>query len=96
MMILSWRRLGTLTGHELDAVSTEMPIMITHQSGHIGVYNTKALEMFGITAESADPAGGIIRRETGTNQPNGVLEENAHFALVYKMIPSSAVTGLFV
>ena len=31
---------------ELDAVSTEMPIMITHQSGHIGVYNTKALEMF--------------------------------------------------
>tara|TARA_B100000780_G_scaffold17271_1_gene11263 strand:+ start:591 stop:2306 length:1716 start_codon:yes stop_codon:yes gene_type:complete len=79
--------------HELDAVSTEMPIMITHQSGHIGVYNTKALEMFGITAESVDPAGGIIRRETGTNQPNGVLEENAHFALVYKMIPSSAVTG---
>ena len=79
--------------HELDAVSTEMPIMITHQSGHIGVYNTKALETFGITAESVDPAGGIIRRETGTNQPNGVLEENAHFALVYKMIPSSAVTG---
>lgn len=79
--------------HELDAVSTEMPIMITHQSGHIGVYNTKALEMFGITAESVDPAGGIIRREMGTNQPNGVLEENAHFALVYKMIPSSAVTG---
>ena len=78
--------------HELDAVSTEMPIMITHQSGHIGVYNTKALEMFGISAESADPAGGIIRRETGTNQPNGVLEENAHFALVYKMIPPSAVT----
>jgi predicted amidohydrolase YtcJ len=78
--------------HELDAVSTEMPIMITHQSGHIGVYNTKALEMFGITAESVDPAGGIIRRETGTNQPNGVLEENAHFALVYKMIPPSAVT----
>ena len=78
--------------HELDAVSTEMPIMITHQSGHIGVYNTKALEMFGISAESADPAGGIIRRETGTNQPNGVLEENAHFALVYKMIPSSALT----
>lgn len=78
--------------HELDAVSTEMPIMITHQSGHIGVYNTKALEMFGITAESVDPAGGIIRREIETNQPNGVLEENAHFALIYKMIPSSALT----
>ena len=76
---------------ELDAVSTEMPIMITHQSGHIGVYNSKALEMFGITAESVDPAGGVIRREEGTKEPNGVLEENAHFALVYKMIPSSAL-----
>ena len=73
--------------HELDVVSTEMPIMITHQSGHIGVYNSKALEMFGINADSDDPSGGIIQRESGSQEPNGVLEENAHFALLYKMIP---------
>ena len=77
--------------HELDAVSTEMPIMITHQSGHIGVYNSKALEMFGINAESDDPSGGIIQREAGSKEPNGVLEENAHFALLYKIIPPFTV-----
>ncbi len=77
--------------HELDAVSTEMPIMITHQSGHIGVYNSKALEMFGINADSDDPSGGIIQRESGSQEPNGVLEENAHFALLYKMIPPFTV-----
>lgn len=77
--------------HELDAVSTEMPIMITHQSGHIGVYNSKALEIFGINAESDDPSGGIIQREAGSKEPNGVLEENAHFALLYKIIPPFTV-----
>jgi predicted amidohydrolase YtcJ len=74
--------------HKLGAVSTEMLIMTTHQPGYIDVYNTKTLEMFGISAESVDLTGGIIRRETGTNQLNGVLEKNVHLALVYKRIPT--------
>ena len=65
--------------------------MITHQSGHIGVYNSKALDMFGITADSDDPPGGVIVRESGGLEPSGVLEETAHFAVIYKMIPSSMV-----
>ena len=75
------------TRQDLDAVSTDMPIMITHQSGHLGVYNTKALEMFGVTADSQDPPGGIIVREEDGRTPNGVLEENAHFQLLYNVIP---------
>ena len=75
------------TRQDLDAVSTDMPIMITHQSGHLGVYNTKALEMFGVTADSEDPPGGIIVREEDGRTPNGVLEENAHFQLLYNVIP---------
>jgi len=74
--------------HELDAVSTDLPIMVTHQSGHIGVYNSKALELYGITAESQDPPGGVIVRESGSRSPNGVMEENAHFSLIYRIIPS--------
>jgi predicted amidohydrolase YtcJ len=75
------------TRQDLDVVSTDMPIMITHQSGHLGVYNTKALEMFGVTADSEDPPGGIIVREEDGRTPNGVLEENAHFQLLYNVIP---------
>ena len=73
--------------HDLDAVSTELPIMALHQSGHLGVYNSRALEIFGIDAESVNPPGGIIEREADGKTPNGVLQENAHFAVVYNMVP---------
>ncbi|MEE4187720.1 MAG: amidohydrolase family protein, partial [Roseobacter sp.] len=65
------------TRDELDAVSTEIPVYAVHQSGHLGVANSKALELAGITADTADPSGGVIRRRDGTSEPNGVLEENA-------------------
>jgi predicted amidohydrolase YtcJ len=49
-----------------------------HQSGHIGVLNSKALEVVGYTVETPEMAGGVIRREAdGT--PNGVVEETAFF-----------------
>jgi len=51
--------------------------MITHISGHFAVVNSKGLEKLGITAETENPEGGIIRREEGSQEPNGVLEELA-------------------
>ncbi|MCA0922854.1 amidohydrolase [Pseudooceanicola nanhaiensis] len=73
------------TRDELDAVSTEVPIMIIHQSGHLGVANSKALEIAGITDESENPAGGVIRRgEDG--RPNGVLEEYAFFGALMPLL----------
>ncbi len=64
---------------ELDQVSTEVPIIIIHQSGHFGVANSKTLEAVGFNADSVDPEGGVIRRGTD-GEPSGVLEENAFFA----------------
>ena len=65
------------TRHDLDQVSTEFPIMITHISGHFAVVNSKGLEQLGIDENSKDPEGGIIRREADGRTPNGVLEELA-------------------
>lgn len=85
------------TRHDLDAVSTDMPIMITHQSGHLGVYNTKALEILGISDKTENPPGGVIVREDDGVTPNGVMEENAHFQLLYKIIvPYSPVNDISV
>lgn len=65
-----------LTRHDLDQVSTEHPIFVAHISGHTGVINTQAMQLLGLTRETPDPVGGVIRREEdGT--PNGVLEEMA-------------------
>ncbi len=66
------------TRQELDAVSTDLPVYIIHQSGHLAVANTKALEIAGFDADTRDPTGGVIRREAD-GFPNGVLEETPHF-----------------
>ena len=59
----------------LDKVSKEIPILITHSSGHMGIVNTKALEILNINKDTKDPIGGKIGRENGI--PNGYLEESA-------------------
>jgi hypothetical protein len=74
------------TRDDLDAVSRDLPILAIHQSGHIGVFNSKALAVLGITADSADPAGGVIRRRAGSREPDGVLEESAFFPSAIKLL----------
>ena len=70
------------TKEDLDAISTEVPIIIIHQSGHLSVVNSKGLEMVKYNAETKDPKGGKIRRVNGSNEPSGVLEEVAHFMVL--------------
>ncbi|MGV6804110.1 MAG: amidohydrolase [Ruegeria sp.] len=73
------------TREDLDAVSTDLPIIIVHQSGHIGVANSKALELVGFDASTPDPAGGIIQRDAN-GEPNGVLEEYAFFGALVPIL----------
>lgn len=73
--------------HELDEVSKDLPVYIIHQSGHLGVGNSKALEMAGITAETKNPVGGVIRREKDGKTPDGVLEETIHYVALMKVMP---------
>jgi len=74
------------TKQDLDKVSTEYPVIIIHISGHFCAMNSKGLEMMGITAQSVDPAGGVIRRMPGSKEPNGVLEELAAIPLCVKAL----------
>ena len=71
---------------DLDAVSTEHPIMIMHISSHLLSGNSKMLEAIGVNSQTPNPEGGVIQRRTGSKDPNGVLEENAMF-LVLKALP---------
>ncbi|WP_025131366.1 amidohydrolase [Pseudomonas sp. PH1b] len=75
------------TKADLDAVNKDMPIAIVHQSSHLGVLNSKALELAGINASTPNPDGGVIRRVEGSQEPNGVLEENAFFMALVKIFP---------
>ncbi|MGD8430188.1 MAG: amidohydrolase family protein [Ectothiorhodospiraceae bacterium] len=82
------------TRDDLDAVSTEFPIYLIHQSGHLGAVNSRALEVAGVTADSPDPAGGVIRRRQGSREPNGVLEETALFPVLVKLFEKIGPVGL--
>lgn len=61
--------------HDLDAVSTDRPVMVIHISVHMGYVNTLGLERLGITAETKIPGGEILLDEQGV--PTGMLLENA-------------------
>jgi predicted amidohydrolase YtcJ len=74
------------TRDDLDAVSTERPVFIVHVSLHLGVANSRALELAGIDASTPNPKAGVIRRRTGSQEPNGVLEEHAAYA-VFGVLP---------
>jgi len=66
-----------LNRDDLDKVSSDRPVGVSHVSGHIIAVNSKALELLRITAETPDPSGGVIQRREGSQEPNGVLDETA-------------------
>ncbi len=73
---------------DLDKVSTEIPTIIMHQSGHLAVINTKAMQLLGYNKSTKNPTGGTFRRNPdGT--PNGVLEENAAFEVLFTILAKS-------
>ncbi len=74
-----------LSRHDLDRASAAHPMIIIRTCGHIAVANSKALELAGITADTADPPGGVIVRDD-RGEPTGVLQETA-MNLVSKLIP---------
>jgi predicted amidohydrolase YtcJ len=44
--------------HDLDKVSTTQPVIVHHRGGHTSYYNSKALEMAGVTKATPDSASG--------------------------------------
>lgn len=74
-----------LTYADLDQAGTEHPMFLVRTCGHIGIANSLALEMAGISAETPDPPGGVIVRDAEGN-PTGQLQETA-MTLVQHLIP---------
>jgi predicted amidohydrolase YtcJ len=75
------------TRQDLDAVSTQNPIIAGRIDGHVAVVNSLALQMAALTAKTPDPPGGRIERNPQTSEPTGMLMEDAAMNLVSKLIP---------
>jgi hypothetical protein len=82
------------TRHHLDRVAPRVPVALKAKSGHALWANSRALELAGVTAASADPPAGKILREPGDSAaPGGVLLEDA-MLLVQSAIPALAPARL--
>jgi len=80
-----WPVKMTPTRWDLDEVSNGHPVFLGRIDGHIGVANTRALQLSSMTLASRDPQGGHIdRNENG--ELTGVLRETAQQA-VFAVVP---------
>lgn len=74
------------TAAELDQVTGGKPAWLIRVDGHAGWANSAALSAAGVSAASADPAGGQILRMPGSKAPAGVLVDAAT-ALIEAKLP---------
>ena len=72
----------------IDAVTAQTPVFVARFDGHMGLANSLALRLAGITRNTADPAGGEIVRDPSTGEPTGILKDEA-MTVVYQLVPDA-------
>ena len=69
----------------IDAIIADRPVYVTERDGHMGLANSRALEIAGITRSTSDPPNGHIMRDAN-GEPTGELKEAAQ-ELMFRHIP---------
>lgn len=77
------------TRHDLDRISTEIPVVMERICGHMVSANTKAIEMLGFDREIPEIPGGEVRLEED-GFPSGIFTENACH-VVNALIPNPTI-----
>jgi len=85
----SWQDISLPTKELIDSITPNTPVFVSRIDGHMGLANSKALELAGITSETQNPAGGLIVKDTETGEPTGILKDNA-MDLVFDIIPDKS------
>src|ERR1043165_9814708 len=80
-----WCPANLPTKELIDTATPDTPVWVNRYDGHESLANSVTLRLAGITAKTADPAGGQIIRDAQGN-PTGVLKDSAQ-ELVNKVMP---------
>ena len=80
-----WSPPSLPTKEMIDPVTPDNPVLLSRYDGHSVLANSITLTLAGITAQTPDPPGGTIVRDTQGN-PTGVLKDAA-MDLAYKVVP---------
>lgn len=81
-----WEIKDLPTKEMIDEVIKDQPVFVDRLDGHMGVANSFALKLAGITKDTESPDGGLIVKDPKTGEPTGVLKDNAMY-LITKHIP---------
>nr|XP_048326235.1 protein LONG AFTER FAR-RED 3 isoform X2 [Ziziphus jujuba var. spinosa] len=73
----------------VDDVTPQNPVWLTRMDGHMGLADSPALKLAGVTNSSEDPNGGTIMR-TSTGEPTGLLVDSA-MQFILPCIPEVSV-----
>ncbi|MHA2392623.1 MAG: amidohydrolase [Promethearchaeota archaeon] len=79
------------TRWDLDEACPDHPVIIIRYDGHIGILNTKTLELIDVDADTKAPEGGEIRKNEN-GELTGVFSENA-LDLVFSKIEKYLIPG---
>ncbi len=85
-----WKDKILPTKELIDSVTGNIPVFVSRIDGHMGLANSRAIQLAGITKDTPDPEGGLIIRDKETGEPTGILKDNA-MELVFKIIPNSSL-----
>lgn len=71
-----WNPPNIPTKGVIDALTPDTPVFVSRYDGHMGLANSVALRLAGITSKTPDPPGGMIVRDAQGN-PTGALKDAA-------------------
>ncbi|MFC1689065.1 amidohydrolase [Pseudomonadota bacterium] len=74
----------------LDEFFPARPVYLESSYGHSALVNSKAMDLAGISADTADPEDGIIMRDPQSGEPSGTLRDGA-MMIIKDVIPESTM-----
>lgn len=73
----------------IDAVISDIPVLLYDHFGHTAWANSKAFELAGLDKNSPDPEGGHLVRDNITGELTGTLRESSAFDLITGIVPNT-------
>jgi predicted amidohydrolase YtcJ len=90
----SWNPNRLPVKEDIDDITPNQPVFVTRFDQHIGLANSAALKLAGITKDTPSPDGGLIEMDPVTGEPTGIIIDNA-IPLITKFIPEDSEEKLY-
>ena len=82
----AWPSQALPTHRAIDSATPDHPVFVQRLDGHMGLANSVAMKLAGVTRDTRSPDGGTIVRDA-KGEPTGIFKDNA-MGLITRAIPA--------